>query len=237
MTLGQVAVADKTNEITAIQELLSGLFITGRIISVDALLTQREVAQTIIEQGGDYLMVVKGNQPALREEIEAVFAEREQPCEEMRQAETLESGHGRIEARRLRASTVLSGYSDWPGMQQVCQIQRWVTIKRAGEQTSEGIYAITSLSRERAGAEKLLKISRGHWSIENKSHWVRDVTYDEDRSQVRSGNIPQVMAALRNTAIGIMRLMGETNIAAACRRFAAKPWLALAVIGSHQKTE
>ncbi len=83
----------------------------------------------------------------------------------------------------------------------------------------------------------LNNLVRGHWHIENRSHWVRDVTFDEDRSQVRSGNIPQAMAALRNTVIGLMRWAGETNIAAARRKFAAKPRLALKLIGAYSRTE
>jgi predicted transposase YbfD/YdcC len=106
-----------------------------------------------------------------------------------------------------------------------------VIKKKSGQHRKQTVYAVTSLDQKRAGAEGLLKIVRGHWTIENKSHWVRDVTMDEDRSQVRCKNIPQVMAALRNTAIGLMRSSGETNIAAACRRFAAQPWNALALIG------
>ncbi|MBL7064572.1 MAG: transposase, partial [Anaerolineae bacterium] len=103
--------------------------------------------------------------------------------------------------------------------------------KKTGERRQEVVYGITSLSAERAAPDRLLAFSRQHWHIENKSHWVRDVTFDEDRSQVRCGSIPQVMAALRNTAIGLMRCNGETNIAAACRRFAARPREALALIG------
>ena len=93
------------------------------------------------------------------------------------------------------------------------------------------VYGVTSLSPERAGPESVLGLVRQHWQIENNVHWVRDVTFDEDRSQVRCGSIPQVMATFRNTAIGLMRWTGETNIAAACRRFAAQPWSALALIG------
>ena len=111
------------------------------------------------------------------------------------------------------------------------KIKRRVIEKKSGEQRQEVVYAVTSLSREQAGAEQLLKMSREHWHIENKSHWVRDETFDEDRSQVRCGSIPQVMASVRNAAIGLMRWAGESNIAAACRRFAAQPWSALALIG------
>ena len=93
------------------------------------------------------------------------------------------------------------------------------------------VAGVTSLAPARADAVRLLAMVRGHWSIENRSHWVRDVTFDEDRSQVRCGSIPQVMAALRNTVIGLMRWAGHTNIAAACRRFAAQPRTALHLIG------
>jgi predicted transposase YbfD/YdcC len=237
LTLGQQAVADKTNEITAVHALLESLVLDGTVVTVDALLTQREVAQTIIDRGGDYVMVVKGNQPTLHDEIATLFEEPKLLAETMACVETLEAGHGRIEQRRLTASTALATYSDWPGVNQVFEVERRVTIKKRRDERQEVIYGVTSLGRERAEASQLLELVRQHWHIENKSHHVRDVTFDEDRSQVRVGSIPQVMAALRNTAIGLMRVAGETNIAAACRRYAAQPWSALALIGIKRKTE
>jgi hypothetical protein len=123
------------------------------------------------------------------------------------------------------------GYSDWPGLAQVFELGRHVITQKTGEERVEVVYGVTSLSPERATPEHLLALVRGQWQIENKLHWVRDVTFDEDRSQVRCGNIPQVLAALRNTAIGLLRWAGYTNIAAACRRLAAQPLQALALIG------
>lgn len=231
LTLWQQAVADKTNEIPVLEEVLGGLVVAGRVITVDALLTQRAIAQRIVEGGGDYVMIVKGNQPQLQHDIQLVFQEPTALAETMPTSATVDSGHGRIEQRRLTTSTALVGYSDWPGLAQVVQIERHVTIKTSGAQRHDVVYGVTSLSPERAGPEQLLGLVRQHWQIENKSHWVRDVTFDEDRSQVRCGSIPQVMAAFRNTTIGLMRWAGETNIAAACRRFAAQPWSALALIG------
>jgi hypothetical protein len=114
---------------------------------------------------------------------------------------------------------------------QVFQLERQVISKKTGEVREEVAVGVTSLVSERADAARLLALVRGHWHIENHSHWVRDVTCDEERSQGRCGNIPQVMAALRNTVIGLIRGAGYTNIAAACRRFAAQPALALALIG------
>ena len=106
-----------------------------------------------------------------------------------------------------------------------------VITQKTGQERAEVVYGVTSLRPERATPGRVLELVRGHWAIENKSHWVRDVTFDEDRSQVRCGNIPQVMAALRNTTIGLLRLAGHTNIAAACRRLAAQPAQALGLIG------
>src|SRR5262249_46202325 len=110
-------------------------------------------------------------------------------------------------------------------------VGRHVITQKTTEERVEVVYGVTSLNPARGTPERLLDLVRGHWQIENTSHWGRDVTFDEDRSQVRCGNIPQVMAALRNTTIGLLRWAGYTNIAAACRRFAAQPDLALTLIG------
>ena len=241
VVLAQIAVDDKTNEITAMLELLAGLVLHGKLITGDALLTQHNIVSKIVEHGGDYLLVVKNNQPLLRDDIEAVF---EAPHlldltpHELSSVRTVRevSIHGnRVEERVLRTSTALNEiYGDdlWPGLGQVLQIKRTITDKDTGRITSETAYAITSLSPARATPRQLLVAWREHWHIENKLHWVRDVTFDEDHSTVRSGRIPQVMAALRNTAIGLLRLLGATNIARACRRYAAQPQLVLAALTS-----
>lgn len=231
LTLAQHAVAAKSNEIPAALELLRQLVLTGRVVTMDALLTQRAIAQQIVDAEGDYVRIVKDNQPQLREDIETVFAQPPMVGETRTVAETVDGGHGRIEQRRLQTSDVLVGYSDWPGLAQVFSLERQSIIKKTGEVREEVLAGVTSLDPERATAARLLGLVRGHWSIENQSHWVRDVTFDEDRSQVRCGNIPQVMTTLRNTAIGLMRRAGYTNIAAACRRLAAQPALALRLIG------
>jgi len=233
LTLAQVGVADKTNEIGAIQELFRGLILKDKVITVDALLTQREVAQVIVDQGGDYVMVVKDNQPSLLAQVEGAIAGVGFYTQEPQMAESLDSGHGRIEQRQIITTSVLADCAVWPGLDQVFKIERRILEVKRGKARQEEVYGITSLSRERAAAEVVLGINREHWSIENKSHWVRDVTYDEDRSQVRKGSLPQVLAALRNTAIGLLRWSGESNIAAACRRLAAQPGAALALMGIH----
>src|SRR5438094_1098723 len=230
VTLAQHAVDDKTNAITAVETILQHLVLEGRIVTMDALLTQRHVAQTIVDKGGDYVMIVNENQSRLRAAIALVFT---LPPVGDRQdtARTVESGHGRIKQRNLTTSEALVGYSDWSGLAQVFALGRHVLCQKAGEERVEVVYGVTSLRPERATPGRLLALVRGQWQIENKSHWVRDVTFAEDRSQVRCGNIPLVMAALRNTTIGLLRWAGHTNIAATCRRLAAQPVQALALIG------
>jgi predicted transposase YbfD/YdcC len=231
LTLAQLPVDDKTNETFAIEDLLDVLVLKGRIVTVDALHTQRFIAQTICDWEADYVMIVKENQPALLADIELLFQELTVVADTLTQATSLDAGHGRIERRQLVASTALADYLNWPGLQQVFRLERTVTIKKTGKQRHEVVYGISSLAPDQADAARLLRLVRRHWYIENKSHWVRDVTFDEDRSQVRRGAIPQLMAALRNAAIGLMRLNGHNNIAAATRRFAAQPWAALALLG------
>src|SRR5499427_9296439 len=230
LTLAQQAVDAKTNEITQVETVLRQLVLKDRVVTMDALLTQRHIAQTIVDQGGDYVMIVKENQPQLRADIELVFM-LPPAGDRQETARTVDSGHGRIEQRNITTSEALVGYSDWPGLAQVFELGRHVMLQKTGEERVEVVYGVTSLRPERATPERLLALVRGQWQIENKSHWVRDVTFDEDRSQVCCGNMRQVMAALRNTAIGLLRWAGHTNMAAACRQLAAQPAQALAHIG------
>ncbi len=251
VVLGQTAVDDKTNEINASLDLLANLVLRGKVITADALLTQRKIVKMIVEHDGDYLLVVKDNQPLLREEIEAVFEAPhlleltpQELASERSVREVIMHGN-RIEERVLRTSLALNecyrGTTPdddlWPGLGQVLQIKRTITNKKTGRTTVDTAYAITSLSAERATPAQLLQAWKEHWHIENKLHWVRDVTFDEDRSTVRSGHIPHVMAALRNTAISLLRVLGAVNIAKACRYFAARPHLVLAALGSFSDFE
>ena len=139
---------------------------------------------------------------------------------------------GRVEARRPAASTALVGYSDWPALAQALRLERRVGAKATGAVLrQEVVYAVTSLTPERATPGQLLKLWREHWPIENTRHYVRDVTFAEDRVQARAGTVPQCMAAVRSLAIGLLRILGVANIAAATRRYAARPALALAAVG------
>ena len=147
--------------------------------------------------------------------------------------------HGRLERRELwaLADPELNSYAGstgtvgegWPHLQQICRVERRRTLK--GRVQVEVSYAVTSLSPRVAGAERLSRILREHWHIENRVHWVRDVTFDEDRSQVRTGSAPQVMAALRNLTTTLVRWAGHSNVAAALRRHAAHLSEAFALLG------
>ena len=143
-------------------------------------------------------------------------------------AETEDSHGERREYRRLWATDTLKTYLEWPGHGQVMKVESWRSIK--GKTTRQVRYAITSLGTH-TPADRLLQLVRGHWRIENGLHYVRDVTMGEDASQVRTGSAPQMMAALRNVALNILRLSGATNIAAATRNVAWQPNGALRLLG------
>lgn len=168
---------------------------------------------------------MKGNQPTLKQEIADLW---ELPLPPPGAVEINKHG-GRIEQRQLWASGALVGYSDWPHLALVCRLERTVVCK--GKTRHEVAYAVTSLSTKEAPPSRLLTLWRGHWSIENSLHWVRDVTFDEDRCQIRTGAAPQIMASLRNLIISLLHLAQVPNIAAALRRHATHPTQALALVG------
>ncbi|WP_371812664.1 ISAs1 family transposase [Saccharopolyspora sp. ASAGF58] len=212
--LAQVAVGAKTNEIPVLATLLGTLDITNAVITADAMHCQRDTAQIIRDRGGHYILTVKSNQPTLRKRVKSL------PWKDIPSLSvTRERGHGRQDTRTLKATELITGIG-FPGAAQVLRLTRTRTNRKTGKRTRETVYAITSLTVTDAGPDQIATWLRGHWSIENGLHWVRDVTYDEDRSQIRTGHAPQVMASLRNTAISLLRLAGHTNIAAACRHHA-----------------
>jgi hypothetical protein len=144
----------------------------------------------------------------------------------------MDKGHGRIEIRRIWTSTELNDYLEFPHLNQVFRIER-ITSDLQGNplRKDEMVYGVTSLTEQQASAAELLQFNRGQWEIENRLHWVRDVTFDEDRSQVRRGHGPQVMASLRNLAISLLRMAGATNIASATRHLGRRTDKALRLLG------
>jgi predicted transposase YbfD/YdcC len=232
--LGQAAVAAKTNEITAVPALLAGRDLSGTVTTMDALLTQWAVAHQILKQNGHYLMVVKQNQRNLYRAIETLFQTPPVPAKPGELLVFEDAGqkeHGRLEQRTLESSTALNAYLDWPGVAQVLRRTCRRVIVSTGLVASETTYGITSLPRNLAGPKQLERFWRGHWTIENRLHYVRDETLGEDRCQVHTGNTPQVLAILRNGILSLLRYHGWNNIAEANRRYAASPQKALQLLG------
>ena len=236
ITLTQIGVCDKTNEIPISIEILNAFDVSNKVITTDALLTQKPFCQAIINAGGDYVLPVKMNQKSLFSAIEKLFQDTPDTADTDLRIhpvlgepydihKTVEKAHGRLETRCLKASTSLNEYLDWPGVSQVFQYRYSYKDLNTGEEKHKIHYGITSLSPKEASAERLLSLRRGHWSIENKSHWMRDTLLGEDTSSVRSGAIPQVMAALRNTALSVFRFTGATRIADMMKYYASNPKL------------
>ncbi len=232
--LAQAAVARKTNEITAVPALLAGRDLTGTVTTMDALLTQRHIAQQILNQGGHYLMIIKQNQPTLYAAARLVFEEPPQPRQpgERLTGRTSDKAHGRWERRSLVTTTALNAYLTWPGSAQVLRRTCRRIHERTGLLETEVTYGITSLPTTLAGPAQLERIWRGHWTIENRLHYVRDETFGEDRCQVHTGTAAQALAAMRNAVVSTLRFHGWSNLAAATRCYAAHPQRILRLIGA-----
>ncbi len=211
--LAQRQVADKSNEIPAFAPLLDPLDLERTLITADALHTQHAHGAYLRERGAHYLAVVKKNHPGLHDRISRL------PWRDI----TLDHydrtrAHHRNEIRRLKAA--MFDHIDYPGARQALQVVRWRQEKTKGKLTIERVYLITSLHPGEATGAQLAAWIRGHWGIENLLHHVRDRTFREDDSKIRTGHLPRTMASLRNLAISVHRQDGHTNIAAALRRTA-----------------
>jgi predicted transposase YbfD/YdcC len=195
--------------------LLDRIEISSAVITADALHAQREHATYLHRRGAHYLLIIKRNQPSLHAQLAAL------PWRDVPVAyDKAERGHGRHERRTLKVTAVARGLA-FPHAAQALQIVRRRKVK--GKWSRETCYAATSLSITQASPDQLAAIIRGHWGIEDRLHWVRDLDFDEDRSQVRTAAGPQIMASLRNLVITILRLAGAANIAAALRYHARRP--------------
>ena len=230
VVLAQVAVDRKENEITAAPRLLETIDLRDKVVSGDAMLTQRELSRQVVEGGGDYLWSVKDNQPQLRDDLATCFAEASPSAPGL--ANTVEKGHGRIEQRRLWASADLNDYLDWPYVQQVFRLDRHTRCVKTGVVTNETVYGITSLSPERADPQQLLSLARGHWNIENGLHYRRDETLREDWCHLRLGHTQRMMAAINNLVLGLLLRRGVKNVPQQRRRYAARWDEALKLITS-----
>jgi predicted transposase YbfD/YdcC len=231
----QVEVDRKENEIPAAMRLIRCLDLRGKIVTGDALLAQRELSAQIVEGGGEYLWTVKGNQDRLQEDIEVLFAP--ESCapgfspshKDFRSVTKGGKEHGRLERRTLTASSQLKDYLDWPGAEQVFQIERRFERLADGKVTHETSYGVTSLTKEEANPARLLQVGRAHWGIENGLHYRRDETLREDRCRLK-GQGAHVMAVLNNLVLGILRQRGHNNVPDARRYYAAHLEEAVALV-------
>lgn len=204
LTLGQVSVADKSHEIAAIPELLSMLDLKGAIVTLDAAGCQKAVARQIREQGGDYLLAVKGNQPKLQAAVKQVFAEacaKDFAGTTFTQHATVDDGHGRHEERYVTVIPDPTGLpAEWTDARAVVQVNR--EREKDGTNVTTTHYYVTS---HRGTAEEMAGLVRGHWGIENGLHWVLDVVFGEDGSRVRAGHAGANLAMIRKAAVALLR--------------------------------
>jgi predicted transposase YbfD/YdcC len=212
LTLGQVAVDTKSNEITALPQLLDLLDLRDKIVTTDAMGCQKEIAQTVVEGGGDYIVAVKGNQPTLHTELQAAFAQAPAPkLRSSRRATTFEKGHGRYEQRTvevLPAREYLSAAQSalWAGVLSLVMVTRVAWEQATEAQSTEVRYFLSSLPPV---ARRLGSAIRGHWSIENGLHWVLDVVFREDARRIYDRTTAENVAFLNRLALSLLR--GDTS--------------------------
>jgi predicted transposase YbfD/YdcC len=210
LVLGQVAVDEKSNEITAIPKLLELLELNGAVVTIDAMGCQKEIARKIREGGADYVLAVKGNQEHLEEDIIDHFAKLDEAAEQGQGSNqrpptwtTAEKGHGRKEERRVQAVTApesLRGRDEWKDLRSICRVTR--IYEERGEAKSEVRYFISSLAPK---ARELGRAVRGHWGVENGLHWVLDMAFAEDRSRARKGHAQENLGLLRRWVLSLLR--------------------------------
>jgi predicted transposase YbfD/YdcC len=214
----------KENEIVIAPKILAQIDLRGMVVTGDAMFCQRKLSAQIVGAGGDYCWTVKGNQKGVLEDIELLFEEPEVApgCSpvptDFEVYEEWDKGHGRLEHRVITVSSMLKDYTPWPYLEQVFKLESWRTDS-LNRTSYEVRYGLTSMPRNVAGPKRLMGVTRGHWGIEDGLHHRRDVTFEEDWSQLRMGKAPEVNAVLNNTALGLLLGQGVTNVAEARRDF------------------
>jgi len=233
LVLMEAKVDQKENEIVVAPQILKQVSLAGVIVMADAMHTQRETSQQVLQAGGDYVWMVKGNQARTLWAIQKLFVH--EACnvkngaplsKNIRTAETVNKGHGRREKRTLWASSELNDYLNWPEVAQVFRIERLIWHEKHRGYSRQVVYGLTSLSPERASPDKLLALVRQYWEIETGLHYRRDVTLKEDATRLTLGNAGHTMAILNNAIIGLCLQHGYHNLAQARRLFNAMPELA-----------
>ncbi len=230
--LGQLQVTAKSNEIPAARELLGQLDVKGALVTCDAMHTQVDTARHIVAVSGAYLMTIKANHPTL-----LAWAKSER-WKQLPINRVTEHGHGRPVTRGVKVLQVTAAEAGFPDAAQLMQVRRTRTVYTAGgslrkpRKSVEVVYLLCSLGHLDAPVRELAAWAQNHWRIENALHWVRDVTFGEDGSRVRTGVGPRVMATLRSTVIRLLRLDGYRGIAAALRFHGRDPNRAIALVST-----
>ena len=226
IVLGQCKVAEKSNEITAIPQLLDDLYLAGSIVTLDALGTQTSIAQKIIDKKADYVLALKGNQGQLHADVAEWFdwADQQQFHDMPHTyAQTVNKNHGRIEIRQCwalsdpRAFEVIRHHDGWAGLQSIVRVKRERRSLNNAPVTPETVYFISSLP---ADADLLLRAIRAHWSIENHFHWTLDVVFREDHARLRVLNGAENFAILRRFALNLLK-RHPTKLSLKRKRFKA----------------
>lgn len=223
LVLGQVKVDEKSNEMTAIPELLTVLALNGCIVTLDAMGTQKAIAQQIIEQGGDYILSLKGNHKGLYQDVQQVFAwARQQNFNDIAHEayQTIDKGHGRLEIRRhwlLECVEHLMGADQWVGLKRVGLIESERRLPNQAPTITRRYYLV-SLD---GGVERFAQATRSHWGIENGLHWCLDVAFHEDDSRIRCGYAPQNMAVIRHIALNLLAQESSAKVGKKAKRLKA----------------
>jgi len=226
--VAQAAVDCKENEIVAAPRVLEGVSLAGKIVTADAIHTQRAISEQIVARGGHYLWPVKENQPRLYKDIQRLFApDKPKPgfgkiTTDFLTACKVNLGHGRLEKRTIQTSAMLNDYVDWPGIGQVYRLERkfsWIRRGKVYKTSHEIEYGITSLPRDQAAPAKVLQFRRQHWLVETGLHYRRDVTFHEDATRMTIGPAGRILATVHNLVLGLIKRAGYKNAAQARRYY------------------
>lgn len=226
--IAQAVVDCKENEIVAAPRALEGVSLAGKVVTGDALHTQRAISEQIVTRNGHYLWPVKENQPRLYEDIQRLFApDKPKPgfgkiTTDFLSACKVNLGHGRLEKRSIQTSAMLNDYLDWPAVGQVYRLERqfsWIRQGKVYKTSHEVEYGVTSLPRDQASPAKVLQLRRQHWSIETGLHYRRDVTFREDATRMTIGPAGRILATVHNLVLGLIKRAGYKNAAQARRYY------------------
>lgn len=225
-------VGAKENEISALKPLLTASCVKGRILTLDAMHTQRDFCSRVHQLEGAYILIAKENQPTLQEDIADLLEDRTPDRRRWKQAETWDKAHGRLEHRAITSSPDLNEWfgKQWEGIEQVFRLERTALLLKTGTIRHEVVYGLSSLSMRQAPPTRLLALIREHWAIENRLHYRRDGSLGEDACQTRTGRVPSLLAQLNSTVLSLMDRAGVRNVARQMRYFDAHLDQALSLI-------